>query len=224
PTSLLAEQHAQTFRDRFAGWPVTVAELSRFRSSKEVNAAIAGLAEGTVDIVIGTHKILSKNVAFKDLGLVVIDEEHRFGVRQKEQLKSLRSEVDILTLTATPIPRTLSMSLEGIRDFSVIATAPQKRLAIKTFVQRESDSLIREAVLRELKRGGQVYFLHNEVETIENARMRLDQLLPEARIGVAHGHMNERELERVMRDFYAQRTNVLLCTTIIETGIDIPNA
>jgi transcription-repair coupling factor (superfamily II helicase) len=154
----------------------------------------------------------------------VIDEEHRFGVRQKEQLKSLRSEVDILTLTATPIPRTLSMSLEGIRDFSVIATAPQKRLAIKTFVQRESDSLIREAVLRELKRGGQVYFLHNEVETIENARMRLEQLLPEARIGVAHGQMNERELERVMRDFYAQRTNVLLCTTIIETGIDIPNA
>ena len=174
--------------------------------------------------MVGTHKLLSDKVQFKDLGLVVIDEEHRFGVRQKEQLKSLRSEVDILTLTATPIPRTLSMSLEGIRDFSVIATAPQKRLAIKTFVQRESDSLIREAVLRELKRGGQVYFLHNEVETIENARMRLDQLLPEARIGVAHGQMNERELERVMRDFYAQRTNVLLCTTIIETGIDIPNA
>lgn len=201
-----------------------IAELSRFRSSKEVNASIEGIKNGTIDIVVGTHKLLSDKVQFKDLGLVVIDEEHRFGVRQKEQLKSLRSEVDILTLTATPIPRTLSMSLEGIRDFSVIATAPQKRLAIKTFVQRESDSLIREAVLRELKRGGQVYFLHNEVETIENARMRLEQLLPEARIGVAHGQMNERELERVMRDFYAQRTNVLLCTTIIETGIDIPNA
>ena len=224
PTTLLAEQHAQTFRDRFANWPVRIAELSRFRSSKEVNASIEGIKNGTIDIVVGTHKLLSDKVQFKDLGLVVIDEEHRFGVRQKEQLKSLRSEVDILTLTATPIPRTLSMSLEGIRDFSVIATAPQKRLAIKTFVQRESDSLIREAVLRELKRGGQVYFLHNEVETIENARMRLDQLLPEARIGVAHGQMNERELERVMRDFYAQRTNVLLCTTIIETGIDIPNA
>ena len=224
PTTLLAEQHAQTFRDRFANWPVRIAELSRFRSSKEVNASIEGIKNGTIDIVVGTHKLLSDKVQFKDLGLVVIDEEHRFGVRQKEQLKSLRSEVDILTLTATPIPRTLSMSLEGIRDFSVIATAPQKRLAIKTFVQRESDSLIREAVLRELKRGGQVYFLHNEVETIENARMRLEQLLPEARIGVAHGQMNERELERVMRDFYAQRTNVLLCTTIIETGIDIPNA
>ena len=177
PTTLLAEQHAQTFRDRFANWPVRIAELSRFRSSKEVNASIEGIKNGTIDIVVGTHKLLSDKVQFKDLGLVVIDEEHRFGVLQKEQLKSLRSEVDILTLTATPIPRTLSMSLEGIRDFSVIATAPQKRLAIKTFVQRESDSLIREAVLRELKRGGQVYFLHNEVETIENARMRLDQLL-----------------------------------------------
>ena len=224
PTTLLAEQHAQTFKDRFADFPVRIAELSRFRSTKETQAAINGLKYGSIDIVVGTHKILSDKVEFKDLGLVVIDEEHRFGVRQKEQLKSLRSEVDILTLTATPIPRTLSMSLEGIRDFSVIATAPQKRLAIKTFVQRESDSLIREAVLRELKRGGQVYFLHNEVETIENARARLEKLLPEARIGVAHGQMNERELERVMRDFYAQRTNVLLCTTIIETGIDIPNA
>lgn len=224
PTTLLAEQHAQTFRDRFANWPVKIAELSRFRSGKEVNAAIEGIKAGTIDIVVGTHKLLSDKVKFKDLGLVIIDEEHRFGVRQKEQLKSLRSEVDILTLTATPIPRTLSLSLEGIRDFSVIATAPQKRLAIKTFVQRESDSLIREAVLRELKRGGQVYYLHNEVETIENAKLHLEQLLPEARVGVAHGQMNERELERVMRDFYAQRTNVLLCTTIIETGIDIPNA
>jgi len=224
PTTLLAEQHAQTFRDRFAGWPVTVAELSRFRSSKEVNAAIAGLAEGTVDIVIGTHKILSKNVAFKQLGLVVIDEEHRFGVRQKEALKALRAEVDILTLTATPIPRTLSMSLEGIRDLSVIATAPQRRLAIKTFVRRDDGSTIREGLLRELKRGGQAYFLHNEVETIQNQRARLEELVPEARIAVAHGQMPERELENVMKGFYQQRYNVLLCTTIIETGIDIPTA
>ena len=224
PTTLLAEQHAQTFKDRFADLPVKIAELSRFRSSKETKAAIEGIRNHTIDIVVGTHKILSDQVEFADLGLVVIDEEHRFGVRQKERLKTLRSEVDILTLTATPIPRTLSMSLEGIRDFSDIATAPQKRLAIKTFVLRESASVIREAVLRELKRGGQVYFLHNEVETIENARFRLEELLPEARIAVAHGQMNERELERVMRDFYAQRSNLLLCTTIIETGIDIPNA
>lgn len=224
PTTLLAEQHFQTFKDRFSNWPVKVAELSRFRSSKETTVALQGISEGSVDIVVGTHKLLSDNVKFDNLGLVIIDEEHRFGVRQKERLKSLRAEVDILTLTATPIPRTLSMSLEGIRDFSVITTAPEKRLSIKTFVQQESKSLIREAVLRELKRGGQVYFLHNEVETIENRREMLEKLIPEARIGVAHGQMNERELERVMRDFYAQRTNLLLCTTIIETGIDIPNA
>lgn len=224
PTTLLAEQHAQTFADRFADWPVKVVELSRFRSAKEVNAAIEGLNDGRVDIVIGTHKILSKDVKFKRLGLVIIDEEHRFGVRQKEALKNLRAEVDILTLTATPIPRTLGMSLEGIRDFSVIATAPQKRLAIKTFVRREDNSTIREALLRELKRGGQVYFLHNEVDTIQNRRASLEELVPEARIAVAHGQMAERELEEVMKGFYQQRYNVLLCTTIIETGIDVPTA
>ncbi len=224
PTTLLAEQHAQTFSDRFADWPIRVAELSRFRSTKETQAAIAGLREGSVDIVIGTHKILSSDVRFKQLGLVIIDEEHRFGVRQKEALKQLRAEVDILTLTATPIPRTLGMSLEGIRDFSVIATAPQKRLAIKTFVRREDGSTIREALLRELKRGGQVYFLHNEVETIHNRRARLEELVPEASIAVAHGQMPERELEAVMKGFYQKRYNVLLCTTIIETGIDVPTA
>ncbi len=224
PTTLLAEQHCQTFRDRFSQWPVNIVELSRFRSPKEVADAIAGMNAGTVDIVIGTHKLLSTDVHFERLGLVIIDEEHRFGVRQKERLKALRAEVDVLTLTATPIPRTLALSLEGIRDFSVIATAPQRRLAIRTFVRKESASLMREAVLRELKRGGQVYFLHNEVETIENRRARLVELLPEARIEIAHGQMHERDLERVMRDFYQQRFNVLLCTTIIETGIDVPTA
>ncbi len=224
PTTLLAEQHFQTFSDRFSNWPVRLAELSRFRSSKEVKAAIEGLNDGRIDIVIGTHKLLSPDVKFRRLGLVIIDEEHRFGVKQKEALKTLRAEVDVLTLTATPIPRTLAMSLESIRDFSVIATAPQKRLAIKTFVRRESDGTIREALLRELKRGGQSYFLHNEVETIENRRAMLEKLVPEARVAVAHGQMPERELERVMRDFHAQRFNVLLCTTIIETGIDVPTA
>lgn len=224
PTTLLAEQHAQTFKDRFAPWPVRVAELSRFRTGKETTRTLEGIAEGTVDIVIGTHKLLGDKVSFARLGLVVIDEEHRFGVRQKEQLKKLRAEVDILTLTATPIPRTLSMSLEGIRDLSVIATAPERRLSVKTFVQPEEDGLIREAVIRELKRGGQVYFLHNEVETIENRREHLAKLIPEARIAVAHGQLNERELERIMREFYQQRYNVLLCSTIIETGIDVPSA
>ena len=224
PTTLLAEQHAQTFKDRFAPWPVKVAELSRFRTGKETTKTLEGLAQGSVDIVIGTHKLLTDKVHFDRLGLVIIDEEHRFGVRQKEMLKKLRAEVDVLTLTATPIPRTLSMSLEGIRDFSVIATPPERRLAVKTFVQAESDGIIREAVIRELKRGGQVYFLHNEVETIQNRREHLEQLLPEARIAVAHGQMSERELEHVMRDFYQQRFNVLLCTTIIETGIDVPTA
>ncbi|WP_322996940.1 transcription-repair coupling factor [Castellaniella sp.] len=224
PTTLLAEQHAQNFATRFADWPVRIAELSRFRTGKETAKAIAGLADGSVDIVIGTHKILSKDVHYKQLGLAIIDEEHRFGVRQKEALKALRAEVDVLTLTATPIPRTLGMSLEGIRDFSVIATAPQKRLAIKTFVRREDGSTIREAILRELKRGGQIYFLHNEVDTIQNRRARLEELVPEARIAVAHGQMGERELEDVMKGFYQQRSNVLLCTTIIETGIDIPSA
>jgi transcription-repair coupling factor (superfamily II helicase) len=224
PTTLLAEQHFQTFSDRFAEWPVEIAELSRFRSSKESTEIIRKLATGEVDIVIGTHKLLSKEIALKRLGLVIIDEEHRFGVRQKEALKKLRAEVDVLTLTATPIPRTLAMSLEGIRDFSVIATAPQKRLAIKTFVAPMSEGLIREAVLRELKRGGQAYFLYNEVDSIERMREKLGHLLPEARLAVAHGQMRERELERVMRDFTAQRTNVLLCSTIIETGIDNPHA
>ena len=224
PTTLLAEQHYQTLVDRFAKWPVKVAEVSRFRSGKEVNAALKGLADGTVDIVVGTHKLLSESTHFKNLGLLIIDEEHRFGVRHKEQMKALRAEVDVLTLTATPIPRTLGMALEGLRDLSVIATAPQRRLAIKTFVRNEGHGVIREAVLRELKRGGQVYFLHNEVETIENRRQKLEEILPEARIAVAHGQMPERELERVMRDFVAQRSNLLLCSTIIETGIDVPTA
>ncbi|MFZ4527529.1 MAG: transcription-repair coupling factor [Undibacterium curvum] len=224
PTTLLAEQHAQTFADRFANWPVRIAELSRFRTGKEVSLAIKGMGDGTVDIVIGTHKLLSEDVKFSRLGLVIIDEEHRFGVRQKEALKALRAEVDVLTLTATPIPRTLGMALEGLRDFSIIATAPQKRLAIKTFVRSEDDSVIREACLRELKRGGQVYFLHNEVETIQNRKAMLEALLPEARVVIAHGQMHERDLEKVMRDFVAQRFNILLCTTIIETGIDVPSA
>ncbi|NDU91805.1 MAG: transcription-repair coupling factor [Ferrovum sp.] len=224
PTTLLAEQHFQNFSDRFAEWPVRVAELSRFRSSKEVAATVEGLRVGKIDIVIGTHKLVSGSVEFANLGLVIIDEEHRFGVRQKERLKALRAEVDVLTLTATPIPRTLALSLEGLRDFSVIATAPQKRLSIKTFVYPHSDSIIREAVLRELKRGGQLYFLYNEVETMDNMRDHLTQLLPEARIAVAHGQLRERDLERVMREFYHQQVNILLCSTIIETGIDVPTA
>jgi transcription-repair coupling factor (superfamily II helicase) len=224
PTTLLAEQHFQTLSDRFGKWPVKVAELSRFRSPKEVKAAIEGIEDGTVDIVVGTHKLLSQDVKFKRLGLLIIDEEHRFGVRHKEAMKALRAEVDVLTLTATPIPRTLGMALEGLRDLSVIATAPQRRLAIKTFVRNEGTGVIREAVLRELKRGGQVYFLHNEVETIVNRRDKLAELLPEARIAIAHGQMPERELEQVMRDFVAQRYNLLLCSTIIETGIDVPTA
>src|SRR5207244_3706952 len=222
PTTLLAEQHFQVFSDRFAEWPFKLAELSRFRSAKEVKTALEGLAHGRIDLVIGTHKLIQSDVKFKNLGLVVIDEEHRLGRRQKEALKKLRAEVDVLTLTATPIPRTLALSLEGIRDFSVIATAPEKRLAIKTFVASFSEGLIREAAMRELKRGGQVYFLHNEVESIERMKERLSKLLPEARILVAHGQMAERELERVVRDFTAQRANLLLCSTIIETGIDIP--
>lgn len=224
PTTLLAEQHYQTLVDRFSKWPVKIAEMSRFRSGKEITAALKGIADGTVDIVVGTHKLLSQDTKFKNLGLLIIDEEHRFGVRHKEAVKALRAEVDVLTLTATPIPRTLGMALEGLRDLSVIATAPQRRLAIKTFVRNEDKGVIREAVLRELKRGGQVYFLHNEVETIENRRARLEELLPEARIAVAHGQMPERQLEAVMRDFVAQRYNLLLCSTIIETGIDVPSA
>ena len=224
PTTLLAEQHYRTLSDRFSKWPVKVAEVSRFRSGKEITAAVKGIADGTVDIVVGTHKLLSESTQFKNLGLLIIDEEHRFGVRHKEAMKQFRAEVDVLTLTATPIPRTMGMALEGLRDLSVIATAPQRRLAIKTFVRNEGTGVIREAVLRELKRGGQCYFLHNEVETIENRRQKLEEILPEARIAVAHGQMPERELERVMRDFVAQRYNILLCSTIIETGIDVPTA
>ena len=224
PTTLLAEQHFQNFSTRFADWPIKIAELSRFRSTKEVTQSLKDLAEGKLDIVIGTHKLIQKDVKFNNLGLVILDEEHRFGVQQKERLKALRAEVDVLTLTATPIPRTLAMSLEGLRDFSVIATAPQRRLSIKTFASSFSQGVIREAVLRELKRGGQVYFLHNEVDTINNMLEKLETLLPEARIRVAHGQMGERDLEAVMRDFTHQRFNVLLCTTIIETGIDVPTA
>ncbi|QPF74758.1 transcription-repair coupling factor [Roseateles sp. DAIF2] len=224
PTTLLAEQHYQNIADRFGKWPVKVAEMSRFRSAKEIKVAMEGLADGSIDIVIGTHKLISGDVRFKRLGLMIIDEEHRFGVRHKEAMKAMRAEVDVLTLTATPIPRTLGMALEGLRDLSVIATAPQRRLAIKTFVRTEMSGVIREAVLRELKRGGQVYFLHNEVETIENRKQKLEELLPEARIVVAHGQMPERELERVMREFVGGKHNVLLCSTIIETGIDVPSA
>ncbi|OYY56263.1 MAG: transcription-repair coupling factor, partial [Polynucleobacter sp. 35-46-207] len=224
PTTLLAEQHVATWKDRFADWPVRIVELSRFKTTKEINTALEAIAKGEADIIIGTHKLLSKETQFANLGLVIVDEEHRFGVRQKDALKALRAEVDILTLTATPIPRTLGMAMEGLREFSIIATAPQKRLAIKTFVRREGDGVIREAVLREIKRGGQVYFLHNEVETIQNRKHALQELIPEARISVAHGQMHERELESVMREFVTQRTNILLCTTIIETGIDVPTA
>ncbi len=224
PTTLLAEQHFQNFSTRFADWPVRIAELSRFRSAKEQTQALKDMQDGKLDIIIGTHKLIQKGVKFHNLGLVIIDEEHRFGVQQKERLKALRAEVDVLTLTATPIPRTLAMSLEGLRDFSVIATAPQRRLSFKTFVSNYSQGVIREAVLRELKRGGQVYFLHNEVDTIANMAEKLETLLPEARIRTAHGQMGERDLEAVMRDFYHQRFNVLLCTTIIETGIDVPTA
>ena len=224
PTTLLAEQHVATWKDRFADWPVRIVELSRFKTTKEINAALEAIAKGEADIIIGTHKLLSKETRFANLGLVIVDEEHRFGVRQKDALKALRAEVDILTLTATPIPRTLGMAMEGLRELSIIATAPQKRLAIKTFVRREGDGIIREAVLREIKRGGQVYFLHNEVETIQNRKHALQELIPEASISVAHGQMHERELESVMREFVTQRTNILLCTTIIETGIDVPTA
>ena len=224
PTTLLAQQHFQNFRDRFAGIPVRIEVLSRFSTGKEQAGVLADLAKGKVDIVIGTHKLLQDSVRFKDLGLLIIDEEHRFGVRQKEQLKKLRANVDVLTLTATPIPRTLNMALSGMRDLSVIATPPQRRLAVKTFVSQWNDGLIQEACQRELKRGGQVYFLHNEVESIERIARELQELLPEARVQVAHGQMRERDLERVMLDFYHQRFNVLVCTTIIESGIDVPSA
>jgi transcription-repair coupling factor (superfamily II helicase) len=224
PTTLLAQQHHQNFSDRFADWPVRVADLSRFGSEKHRKSVIEGLASGGVDIVIGTHKLLQSDIRFKTLGLVIVDEEHRFGVRHKEKLKSLRSEVDLLTLTATPIPRTLNMAMSGLRDLSIIATPPLARHPINTFVHQWNDGLIQEACRREINRGGQIYFLHNEVKTIDATADRLADLLPEARIGVAHGQMRERELERVMRDFYHQRFNLLVCTTIIESGIDVPSA
>ena len=224
PTTLLTEQHTQTFRDRFSEWPVRVESLSRFRSKKEQDKTIHELKDGKIDIVIGTHKLLQDNIKYKNLGLVIIDEEHRFGVRQKDKFKALRSEVDVLTLTATPIPRTLNMAMSGLRDLSIIATPPARRLAIKTFVSQWSDNLIIEACARELIRGGQVFFVHNEVESIEKQVDKLHKILPDAKINFAHGQMRERELEQVMSDFYHQRFNILVCTTIIETGIDIPNA
>jgi transcription-repair coupling factor (superfamily II helicase) len=224
PTTLLAQQHSQTFTDRFAEWPVRIEVMSRFRSKKQQQDVLAGLARGSVDIVIGTHKLLQEGVVFKCLGLAIIDEEHRFGVRQKEALKALRTEVDLLTLTATPIPRTLNMAVSGLRELSIIATPPARRLAIKTFVRPWDNALLREAMLREVKRGGQVYFLHNEVETIDRIARLVQELLPEATVRIAHGQLRERDLERVMLDFYHQRFNVLVCTTIIETGIDVPSA
>lgn len=224
PTTLLAQQHFENFRDRFANWPVRVEVLSRFISAKEQKAILADVEAGKVDILIGTHKLLQDDIKFRDLGLLIVDEEHRFGVRQKEKIKALRANIDILTLTATPIPRTLNMSLSGMRDLSIIATPPAKRLAVKTFVREHETGLIREAVLREIMRGGQVYFLHNDVASIEKTASDLAELLPEAIIAIAHGQMPERELERVMADFYHQRFNLLLCSTIIETGIDVPTA
>ncbi|HKI74312.1 MAG TPA: transcription-repair coupling factor, partial [Pseudomonadales bacterium] len=224
PTTLLARQHSDTFTDRFADWPVSIESISRFRTKKEQQTVLDRLEAGTLDIVIGTHALIQDNVRFKNLGLVIVDEEHRFGVRQKERLKSMRAEVDILTLTATPIPRTLNMAMSGMRDLTIIATPPAKRLSIKTFVRQRNDGLVREAIQRELMRGGQVYYLHNEVKTIDNTAQKLRELIPEARIAVGHGQMRERELEQVMSDFYHKRSNVLVCSTIIETGIDIPNA
>jgi transcription-repair coupling factor (superfamily II helicase) len=224
PTTLLAQQHYQNFADRFADWPVQIASLSRFRSAKEQQQISKRLADGTVDIVVGTHKLLQQDIAFNNLGLVIIDEEHRFGVRHKERLKSLRSEVDLLTLTATPIPRTLNMALSGMRDLSIIATPPVARHPIKTFISQWNDQLITEACQREIKRGGQIYFLHNDISSIEATAAELEKLLPGARVQVAHGQMRERELESIMRDFYHQRFNLLVCTTIIESGIDVPSA
>ncbi|RRV00221.1 transcription-repair coupling factor [Stutzerimonas xanthomarina] len=224
PTTLLAQQHYNSFRDRFADWPVRVEVMSRFKSAKEVQSAIAELAEGKIDILIGTHKLLQDDVKFSNLGLVIIDEEHRFGVRQKEQLKALRSEVDILTLTATPIPRTLNMSIAGMRDLSIIATPPARRLSVRTFVMEQQNTVIKEALLRELLRGGQVYYLHNDVKTIGKCAADLQALVPEARVAIGHGQMRERDLEQVMSDFYHKRFNVLVASTIIETGIDVPSA
>lgn len=224
PTTLLAQQHFETFSDRFADWPVKIQVISRFKSAKEQSKIIEELSEGKVDIIIGTHSLLSEKIHFKQLGLVIIDEEHRFGVRQKERMKALRQEVDILTLTATPIPRTLNMAFANLRDLSIIASPPAKRLSVKTFVCEHNAPLIQEAILREIMRGGQVYYLHNDVETIEKTAQAIQESLPQARVNIAHGQMRERQLEQIMSDFYHQRFNVLVCTTIIETGIDIPTA
>lgn len=224
PTTLLAQQHHQNFQDRFADWPVRIEVLSRFQTRREQQQVCQGLRQGTVDIVIGTHKLIQDDIAFKQLGLVVIDEEHRFGVRQKERLKTLRAQVDLLTLTATPIPRTLNMAMAGLRDLSIIATPPAQRLAIKTFVGEWNKTWIQEACQRELKRGGQVYFLHNDITTIERQAKELQAIVPDARLAIAHGQMPERQLEQVMLDFYHQRSNILVCTTIIESGIDVPTA
>jgi transcription-repair coupling factor (superfamily II helicase) len=224
PTTLLAQQHGENFRDRFAQWPVRIETISRFRTAKEQDAILEKVASGHVDIIIGTHRLLQEDVRFKNLGLLVIDEEHRFGVKQKERMKAMRAQVDILTMTATPIPRTLNMSMAGMRDLSIIATPPAKRLSIKTFARTYDDATVKEAILRELLRGGQVYFLHNDVASIENCAASISALVPEARVVVGHGQMRERDLEQVMSDFYHQRFNVLVCTTIIETGIDVPNA
>jgi len=224
PTTLLAQQHYQNFRDRFADWPVRVEVMSRFKSKKEVDALLVKLADGQIDVMIGTHRLLQPDIRFKELGLVIVDEEQRFGVRQKEALKKLRAEVDLLTLTATPIPRTLNMAMSGLRDLSIIATPPEHRLAVKTFIAPYDPAVVREAFQRELARGGQIYFLHNEVDTIERTARELAELIPDARLRIAHGQMPERELEQVMLDFYRQRFNVLVCTTIIESGIDVPSA
>ena len=224
PTTLLAQQHHQNFCDRFSEWPIRIEVMSRFRSAREQQEVLAGLSKGTVDIVVGTHKLLQPTVKFKQLGLLIIDEEHRFGVRQKEAIKNLRSEVDILTLTATPIPRTLNMSLSGMRDLSIIGTPPAHRLAVKTFVCEWDKAIIREACLREIKRGGQIYFLHNDVASIERMASELGDIIPEAKVDIAHGQMRERDLEQVMLDFYHRRFNLLVCSTIIESGIDVPTA
>ncbi|MBA4151413.1 MAG: transcription-repair coupling factor, partial [Acinetobacter sp.] len=224
PTTLLAQQHYENFRDRFADWPVRIEVLSRFKSAKEQKQAMEAAKDGRIDILIGTHKLLSDDMDFKQLGLIIVDEEHRFGVRHKEALKQRRAEVDMLTLTATPIPRTLNMALSGMRDLSIIATPPAKRLAVKTFVRESQPMVVKEAILRELLRGGQVYYLHNEVDSIEKCAQELTELVPEARIGIAHGQMRERELEQVMQQFYHKQHNILVCSTIIETGIDVPSA
>lgn len=224
PTTLLAQQHYETFADRFSGWPMRIACLSRFRTQKEQKRILQQLQDGIVDIVVGTHSLLKEDVKFKNLGLIVVDEEHRFGVSHKERLKKIRANTDVLTMTATPIPRTLNMAIAGIRDLSIIATPPLARLSVKTFVRPDSDPLVVEAVQRELMRGGQVYYLHNNVQTIERVKDRITKLVPSARVALAHGQMRERELERVMSEFYHGRANILVCTTIVETGIDVPNA